>query len=79
MLRPNGGRQALRKTAANLRLDNDAPGPTLSSSSALPLPERNSNTPAGPPIPGIYPEPPQQPEYNSEDASDLDTEFGGEV
>jgi len=28
-------------------------------------------------MPGIYPEPPQQPEYNP-DAEDLDAEFGGD-
>jgi len=80
MLRPNGGRQALRKTVASLRLENDAgPAPALSSASpSLPLPERNiNNTPAAPPMPGVYPEPLQQPGYNTEEADDLDTEFGG--
>ncbi|KAF8417876.1 hypothetical protein EV426DRAFT_577945 [Tirmania nivea] len=81
MLRPNGGRQALRKTVASLRLDSEAPRPSSgpsSSSSSLPLPERNLNTPAGLSMPVIYPEPPQQMEYNIEDTDDLDTEFGGD-
>ena len=29
-------------------------------------------------MPGIYPEPPQQPEYKPEDTDDLDTGFGGD-